>query len=125
VTDGDLEVVSLLRRNCKAFGDQIQVEQFAWGGPIVMAGLDLVIASDVVFDESNHPALLESLSSAPRLVLTIRKRNKDVEKRFLRELGSRLCLVQCVEGGQGLDLRLPVNADEIVTFEYKKSQKSL
>lgn len=117
VTDGDTEVVSLLQQNCKAFA-QIQVEQFVWGKPIVMAGLDLVIASDVVFDEANHPALLESLSSAPRLVLTLRKRNKDVEKRFLRELGTRLSLVRSVEGRE-LELRLPVNADEIVTFEYK------
>ena len=117
VTDGDTEVVSLLRQNCKGFA-QIQVEQFVWGKPIVMAGLDLVIASDVVFDETHHLALLESLSSAPRLVLTLRKRNKDVEKRFLRELGARLSLVRSEEGRE-LDLRLPVNADEIVTFEYK------
>lgn len=117
-TDGDVEVIRLLKENCKGF-ENVVVKHFPWGGTIEEADLDVVMAADVVFDESNHPALLESLSSAPRLVLVVRKRHKKVEKRFFAELGKRLALVRKIKAST-LQLQLPVNATDIRVFEYAR-----
>ncbi len=116
-TDGDVEVVRLIRENCKRFAS-ICVKHFPWGPRVDEEGVDLVIAADVVFDESNHPALLDSLCSSPWLILVVRRRNKDVEKSFLKTMSQRMKLIRIIEGSS-LEHVIPVNAEDIRVFEYK------
>lgn len=121
-TDGDEEVVLLLQENCRLF-ENVVVKRFRWGGLIDEPELDLVIAADVVFDDANHPALLESLASAPRLVLVVRKRHRKVEKKFLSALSEKLVLVRKMKGS-ALQTQIAVDATDIRVFEFARNMKA-
>jgi predicted nicotinamide N-methyase len=119
-TDGDADVLPLLRANCAPFAG-VTTQRLSWGeeAGVLAAQCDLVMGADLIYDTAQHAPLLATVRSAKRFVLVVRSRHEIDEKEFLDAMADQMELVQCVEGSSLANVAA-IDARAIRVYEWKQ-----